>query len=156
MSVILYIVAIGGHNIHTTPSCDRPPLSVIGACMPCQSKCDTMNEGVSNCVCSKGRGSCMVLSCFICHTNYRYKLRRMCMLTDSETPQPKCYTIQQCCHSIPLKVPTSPAECMYRQVHATSLPVNILHITCLSSCIQWLQEATPSTSLPPVTEHHCQ
>ena len=51
-------------------------------------------------------------------------------------------------HNIPLEVPTSTAEYMYRLVHATSLPVNILHITCLSSCIQWLQEATPSTPLP--------
>ena len=51
-------------------------------------------------------------------------------------------------HIIPLEVPTSTAEYMYRQVHATSLPANILHITCLSSCIQWLQEATPSTPLP--------
>ena len=51
-------------------------------------------------------------------------------------------------HIVPLEVPTPPAECMYRQVHATSFPVNILHITCLSSCIQWLQEATPFHTTP--------
>ena len=49
---------------------------------------------------------------------------------------------------IPYDKLTSTAEYMYGQVHATSLPVNILHITCLTSCIQWLQEATPSTPLP--------
>ena len=42
---------------------------------------------------------------------------------------------------------------MYRQVHATSLPVNILRITCLSSCTQWLQEATPSTPLTFVLQN---
>ena len=51
---------------------------------------------------------------------------------------------------------TFPIKYMYRQVHTASLPVNILHITCLSSCTQWLQEATPSTPLPLVTEYHCQ
>ena len=51
-------------------------------------------------------------------------------------------------HDIPYDKLTSTAEYMYRQVHATSLPVNILHITCLTSCTQWLQEATPFTPLP--------
>ena len=62
------------------------------------------------------------------------------------------YAANVVAHNIPLKVPTSPAEYMYRQVHATSLPVNILHITCLSSCTQWLYEATPSTPLPLVKD----
>ena len=66
------------------------------------------------------------------------------------------YDQQKCCHNVVLEVPTPPAECMYRQVHATSLSFNILHITCLSFCIQWLQETTPPTPLPLVTEHHCQ
>ena len=49
---------------------------------------------------------------------------------------------------IPYDKLTSTAEYMYGQVHATSLSVNILHITRLTSCTQWLQEATPSTPLP--------